>query len=315
MIVAVTGGSGAVGRRLVQRHLDLGDVVRVLSRRPATEMPETVRAYQGGLLSEVKVLAGFADGADVLYHCAAEIHDPIKMITVNVEGTRRLIRAARNKIGHWVQLGSIAVYGAPQCGVITEESPLCPIDVYGRSKAEADRLVIEAPEREGISYSVLRPAKIFGAGMNSQTNQILYRMISIIDQGLFFFIGKPGALTHYVHIDNVVEALIRCGRAHTAKNRVYNLSDDRLIEEFVAVIAGALGKPLPRLRLPEFPVRLLARVVGELPGFPLTERRVAALVNRAVFPCDRIQHELDYVHPVPVEQGLCELVRSWKQAA
>lgn len=288
--------------------------MRVLSRRPATEMPESVRAYQGDLLCDEKVLTGFADGADVLYHCAAEIHDPKQMIAVNVEGTRTLIKAARNKIGHWVQLGSIAVYGAPPCGTITEEAPLCPIDVYGRSKAEADRLVIEAAETGGGSYSVLRPAQIFGAGMN-KTNQILYRLISIIDRGLFFFIGRPGAVTHYVHIDNVVEALIRCARAHTAKSRVYNLSDDRIIEEFVAVLASALGKPAPTLRLPESPVRLLARVAGKIPSFPLTERRVASLVNRAVFPCDRIRHELDYVHPVPVEQGLCELVRSWKQAA
>ena len=107
---------------------------------------------------------------------------------------------------------------------------------------------------------------------------------------------------------------MRCGRERTDKNRVYNLSDDCTIDQFVAVIASALGKPFPRLRLPEPPVRLLARVFDRVPGFPLTELRVAALLNRAVFPCERIQHELGYKHLVPVEPGLRELVRDWKLA-
>lgn len=315
MIIAITGGSGSVGGRLVQRHLDLGDAVRVLSRRPSTKLPEPVRLYQGDLLSDPKILAGFADGADVLYHCAAEIHDRRNMFALNVEGTRRLMGAARNRIGHWVQLGSIAVFGAPQYGVITEETPLCPDNVYGQSKAESDKLVMEAAEEMGGSYSVLRPAKIFGTAVPGENNSILYRMISIIDKGLFFFIGKPGALTHYVHIDSVIEALVRCGCTQAAKNRVYNLSDDCTIEDFVGTISDALGKPIPRFRLPETPVRLLARVAGTIPGFPLTEQRVAALVNRAAFPSDRIRHELGYEHPVPVKQGLRELVGAWKQAA
>jgi len=313
MIVAITGGSGTVGERLVRRHLARGDAVRVLSRRPASGLPATTQPYHGDLASDETFLSGFADGADVLYHCAAEIHDEAKMAAVNVEGTRRLLTAARNRIRHWVQLSSIAVYGAPQSGGITEESPLQPIDVYGNSKAAADRLVIDAARKEGFGCSILRPAKIFGAGIDSETNRILYRMISIIDRGLFFFIGKPGAVAHYVHVDNVVEALMRCGDTRAGGSQAYNLSDDCTIEEFVTVIASALGKPCPALRLPEAPIRLLARLLGKVPGFPLTERRVAALINRARFPCGRIERETGYSHVVALEQGLRELVGAWKR--
>lgn len=144
---------------LVQRHLDRGDMVRVLSRKAVDGMPEAARVYHGDLSSDTQNPAGFADGADVLYHCAAEIHEPKRMIEVNVEGTRRLIRTARGRIGHWVQLGSIAVYGAPHSGVITEETSFQPIDVYGYSKAEADRLVIETAREGGFSCSIVRPSK------------------------------------------------------------------------------------------------------------------------------------------------------------
>jgi nucleoside-diphosphate-sugar epimerase len=172
--------------------LERGDVVRVLSRRVATGMSEEVQAYRGDLTSDAEGLAEFADGAVVLYHCAAETRDTSKMVEVNVEGTRRLVEAASNRIGHWVQLSSIAVYGAPQYGVITEETPSRPATAYGASKAEADRLVIEAGKRGEIACSILRPAKIFGDGMAGGNNQILRRMISIIDSGLFFFVGIRG---------------------------------------------------------------------------------------------------------------------------
>jgi nucleoside-diphosphate-sugar epimerase len=236
------------------------------------------------------------------------------MMEINVGGTGSLIAAARGKVRRWIQLSSVAVYGAPEAGVIDEETPPQPIDTYGRSKAEADRVVLEAAGQRAFTCAVLRPAKVFGAGIDSANNQILFRLFSLVDRGLFFFIGKPGALTHYVHVDNLVEALMCCG-SEPAANRVYNLSDDRPIEAFIAVVAVALGRKEPRLRLPEAPVRWVARTLGALPGWALDERRVAALVNRAAFPATRIERELGYGHRVPIEDGLRELVAFWRRHA
>ena len=312
MIVAITGGTGTVGKRLVGRHIEAGDVVRVLSRQGQPGLPPGVELHRGDLASEPAVLARFADGADVLYHCAAEIRDPERMMEVNAGGTGRLVTAAQGRVGRWVQLGSVAVYGAPEAGVITEDTPLAPIDVYGRSKAEADRLVLGTAERGAFAARILRLAKVFGAGTESANNEILFRLFALIDRGLFFFIGPPGALTHYVHMENVVDALVRCGRSAGPESRVYNLSDDSPIERFVAEIAGALGKSAPVLRLPERPVRWAARMCGLIPGSPLDDKRVAALVNRASFPITRARDELGYTHRVPVAAGVRELVSAWQ---
>jgi len=265
--------------------------------------------HEGDLTSATPSLAAFADGADVLYHCAAEIHDPQRMMDVNVDGTRRLVEAAAGRVRRWVQLSSIAVYGAPERGVITEETPPQPVDVYGRSKAEADALVQAAVARGSFSGSILRPTKVFGAGLDGGNNAVLYRLFSAIDRGLFFFIGMPGAMTHYVHVDDVIDALRRCAGAEASG--IYNLSDDCTIEEFVAVIAAALEKPMPRRRIPEPLARGLARVAGRIPGVPLDEKRVAAMVNRARVARERIERELGFAPVVPVAQGLRELVRAW----
>ena len=314
MIVAITGATGAVGRRLVERHVAAGDAVRALSRQEDPGFSPAVQIHRGELTSDADVLSSFVDGADALYHCAAEINEPARMMEINVGGTGNLIAAARGKVPRWIQLSSVAVYGAPEAGVIDAETPPRPIDTYGRSKADADRLVMDAAGQGAFSCTVLRPAKVFGAGIDSANNQILFRLFSLVDRGLFFFIGRPGALTHYVHVDNLVEALVCC-RSEPAANRVYNLSDDRSIEAFIAVVAAALGRKEPRLRLPEGPVRWVARTLGALPGWPLDERRVAALVNRAAFPATRIECELGYRHRVRLEDGLRELVAFWRRHA
>lgn len=307
MIVAVTGGSGFIGQRLVAQHLARGDSVRVLSRKERVEGCEGAKLYRGDLGDAATQLEPFAEGADVLYHCAGEIREPGRMRPLHVEGSARLLHCARGRIGRWVQLSSVGAYGLRRAGEITEATPLEPAGTYERTRAESDRLV----EGSGLPYSILRPAIVFGAGM---PNQSLYQMIAMIDRGLFCFIGRKGASANYVHVNNVAHALTLCAGKPGALGRVYNLSDHCSMERFVALIAGALGKPEPRLRLPEVLLRACARVLGRLPGFPLTPARVDALTNRSIYPITRIREELGYSHRVSMQQGIEELVTAWKSA-
>jgi nucleoside-diphosphate-sugar epimerase len=136
-------------------------------------------------------------------------------------------------------------------------------------------------------------------------------MITMINRGFFFFIGIPGASANYIHVDNVVEGLVRCGRARGNHFSIFNLSDHRTIEDFIAVIARELGRPAPMTRLPEKMVRWLAKIGACLPHFPLTESRINALTCRSVYSTERIERELGYAHPVSMEDGLRDLVQGW----
>jgi len=313
MIVAITGGTGFIGRGLVLRHLEKGDTVRVLTRQNANDagLPDSVLLYHEDLTKSAKKLRSFVEGADLLYHCAAEIRDSILMQTVHIQGTRNLIEAASGNIGHWIQLSSVGVYGPHFNGAVTEETPLNPVGIYETTKSESDNLVIEAAAQGAITFSMLRPSNVFGPSM---TNQSLFQMIAMIDKGFFFFVGKPGASANYIHVDNVVEGLIQCGEKDAARSQIYNISDCRTIEEFVAVIADELRKPVPKLRVPEMPVRWMARLCGRLPHFPLTGSRINALTNQSVYSIKRIQYELGYIHQVSMEEGLQRMVKAWKQA-
>ena len=250
----------------------------------------------------------FVEGADVLYHCAGEIRDATRMEATHVEGTRRLIEAAAGKVGRWIQLSSVGAYGRYSEGIVTEETEPNPRGVYETTKVKSDSLVEAAGAGGAFSHAILRPSNVYGGEM---ANRSLFGLIAMVQRGWFFFIGQPGASANYIHVDNVVEGLIRCGTMSSAQGGIYNLSDYCTMEEFVAIIAGALGANVPRARLPESPVRLLARCCEKFPGFPLTEARVDALTSRTIYLTDKIERELGYRHVVSMQDGLIELVESW----
>ncbi|MFZ5524126.1 MAG: NAD-dependent epimerase/dehydratase family protein [Pseudomonadota bacterium] len=312
MIVAVTGGTGFIGKRLVEHLVGRGDTVRLLTR--ASVIPgkhPLVEVHNCDLVTmNASDLSSILDGVDVLYHCAGQLTNPQAMRALHVDATRKLVEAASRRIGHWVQLSSVGVYGPVHEGAIDEDSAINPVGEYEITKAESDSIVANGAALAGFSYSVLRPSNVFGIHMR---NQSLFKMISMIDRGWFFYIGKPGASANYIHVDNVAEGLVRCGTMQAAHGMTFNLSGHCTLEHFAGVIAEALGRSAPSLRIPLPAARMMGAALGRVPGFPLTRSRIAALTNRSIYPISRIRHVLGYRHIVTMEEGLRELVAAYRQ--
>lgn len=313
MIVAITGGTGFIGKHLIVRHVARGDQVRYLTRKKATEDICGAFAHIGNLSSSIDELRQFVRGSDVLYHCAAELRNEAEMHRTNVLGTVNLLAAASGEIGRWVQLSSTGVYGSELHGDIHEDVEIKPVNAYEKSKAASDNLVYAAAEQQNLPCIVLRPSNVYGTDM---PNQSLFQLIRMIDKGRFFFIGKQGAVANYIHVENVVDAMLLCGTAGLPINgRAYIVSDHRTLEEFVGIIATSLEKGAPKKRLPESLVRTAVALAGLIPKFPLTSSRVDALTNRMVYRTDRIESELGYKNKISMEEGIGELARYWKNGS
>ena len=319
--VCITGANGFIGRRLVDELFQRGYSIRVLSRNSDSLFPNGVEVVAGDLTLSDCLLDQFLVGCGLIFNCAGEISNVKAMHLLHVNGTQRLIQAALEesvrsgqKI-HWVQLSSVGVYGSPQGSaktnrIVTEETAANPVGDYEITKSRADELVIQASESGLMTYSILRPSNVFGGSMK---NQSLFNMINIIDRGLFFYIGKSGASANYVHVDNVVEGLIRCGTLPLARGRVFNISDHCTLEHFVEVIATEIGRKSPWKRIPEAAACFLTATLGRLPYFLLTPSRVNALTNRSLYPISRIQKELGYQHVISMEDGLREIIEVYKK--
>ena len=143
MIVAITGGRGFIGSYLVKKHLNQGDEVRVLSRKKITQNNEA-QLFIGDLTEKDSDFVDFVDGIDVLYHCAGELNNESLMQKLHVDGTQSLINVSKGKVGRWVQLSSVGVYGPFRKGIITEKVQENPLGMYEKTKAKSEELVINS---------------------------------------------------------------------------------------------------------------------------------------------------------------------------
>lgn len=301
---AVTGATGFIGRHLVAQLLADGVQVRVLTRNPgaAASLLPAAEIHTGDLARNQPVPPAFCDGVDVLYHCAGEVRNPAAMHGLHVEGTARLLEVAIGRIGHWVQLSSVGAYGHVRHGRVDESSPCAPVGPYEITKTLADALVEDAARAGRLAASILRPSTVFGQDM---PNRSLAEWVDAIWRGRFFFIGPRGAVLNYVHVSAVVEALLLCGRAQAQGLATYVASEAMPIEDFVQVIAQAVGRPVPRLRLSVPAARAIAALGALRPGaFPLTRARIDALTSRAEYVSARLRRELGWQPALPLPAAL-----------
>jgi nucleoside-diphosphate-sugar epimerase len=318
MRVCVTGGGGFVGRRLLRRLREQGHEITVLSRSERAGFPEGVRVFKGDLTSAQCPVLELLEGCRAVFHCAGEVRDEQAMRALHVEGTRRLVDGALQECQrsgapmHWVQLSSVGAYGPPPGAVdvertVTEATATRPVGEYEVTKTLADELVKRAGERPGLTWTLVRPSNIFAADM---PNNSLRALGAMVRKGLFFYIGRPGAVATYVHVDDVVDVLLRCGTDERAQGQVFNLSNDCLLEEMMNGMAAALGVKPPSVRLPAGPVRLAAGVAVRLVRFPLTPERINALIIRTRYPYSKLERELGLTPRRSVPEAIGEVVRT-----
>jgi nucleoside-diphosphate-sugar epimerase len=157
----ITGGDGNVGPAIVERVRQMGDVV-IFDRGIGDDHEcETI----SGDVREFSVVDEACVDVDIVLHAAAITdlsqaeESPEQCFDVNVSGTYNVCKAAnRHDVQKLVFFSSREVYGRGNS--VTENAPLDPVNVYGRSKAAAEGIVRQI----GPSHLVLRTTNLFGTG-------------------------------------------------------------------------------------------------------------------------------------------------------
>ena len=309
MRIAITGGTGFIGEKLVQYHLQQGDLVHLLSRKLTIGYQHSnLKLFSGDLLDDSISFTEFLDGIDVFYHCAAEISDLNKIWNVNVSSTQKLISASRNKITRWVQLSSCGVYGDVRFGLVDETFPKKPIGLYEQSKSAAEELLITAHKAGFFELVILRPSNVYGENM---TNKSLFQLFSAVKKGIYFHLGFDQISANYIHVDDVVKALALCATNVNANGKIYNVSDYQSFDSLIYEVSKVLGVKNPSLRFPLPFIRILVNILEFIPNFPLTTTRVNALTSKVVFSNKKIENDLGFKHLVSPSDGIKKLVRYW----
>jgi nucleoside-diphosphate-sugar epimerase len=303
--IAITGGSGFIGKHLIPQLLSEKHEIRLATRKAHLATDAATGYFQVDLLTASDTeLESFLDGCEVLIHLAGETSDQSFMRPLHVDATRRLTRAAAAKdIAHWIQMSSCGVYGPVRSGVVVENSSKAPVGEYEVTKWESEKIVNDWAISNDRKVTIFRPSIVWSSTM---PNNSLRALVSVVRRKLFFFVGERGSIYPCVHVDDVVRAVSMSIQYHDRDIAIFNLSDNILIEDLIGTIASVTNSPVPTTRIPESWARMIATLPEFLPFLPLTRSRVNALSCRAEYCSAAARNILGWQPKKLLRDGLAE---------
>jgi len=312
MKALVTGATGFVGAAVARALSAAGWQVRVLARSGSNRSNLQSPAWEvvEGDLADLQSLERALEGCTGLFHAAADYRlgarDPAQLYRTNVEGTRRILSAARTAgVTRIVYTSSVATIGIPSDGSPGDErTPVAEshmIGHYKRSKYLAEEVARDAA-RTGMSVVIVNPSTPVGPGdiKPTPTGQLVLdaasgRMPAYVDTGL-----------NIVHVDDVAAGHLLAFERGRAGERYILGGEDMTLQTILGQIARLVGRAPPRIRLPYaavLPVAYLAEGFAKISGRSgrVTLEGVRMSRKRMFFSSAKAVSELGYRWRPPLQ--------------
>jgi dihydroflavonol-4-reductase len=319
-LVLVTGGTGFLGRALVERLLRHGDQVKALARSDASASALAAMGAEpvrGDVLDRDSLVAAMR-GCELVYHAAGAnafcLRNPSPMFEVNVRGSENVVHAAaRAGTRRLVYTSSAATLGEGSGTIGSEESPHRGwfLSDYERSKFEGEQTVLAAARETGLDVVSVNPASVQGPGRATGSAKLLLdyvngRIKAVVDSRLSL-----------VDIADCTEGHLLAG-ARGAPGERYVLSGATLsVREGLALVASVVGVDRPVRTLPPF-ITMAVATAAEAQGRirrsrPSICRELArTLIHGHAYDGSKATRELGLQY-TPVEETLRRTVDWWRE--
>lgn len=295
-ILAITGGTGFVGKRAIDLALAAGHSVRALTRRPQAELDGVT--WIEGALDTAEPLARLADGADAVLHIAGVVNAPDRagFAAGNIAGTQSVLDATRTAgVRRFVHVSSLAA-----------REP--HLSLYGWSKIESEAIVTAS----GLDWTIVRPPGIYGPGDMEMRD--LFRMAKTGIAAL-----PPGGRVSVIYVDDIASLLVTLATADTPAS-ILEPDDGQpggwSHAELIRAIGVAVGHKVMPLALPKAVLTIIARADQTFrgKGAKLTPDRVGYLCHPdwTIDPAKRPPSQL-WQPAIATPQGLAETA-AWYRA-
>jgi nucleoside-diphosphate-sugar epimerase len=310
-VILVTGANGFVGRALMAELAARKSSVRGAVRRSGAILPDCECVVVGDVNENTDWHDALGDATEVV-HLAARAHithetaeDSLAAFrTINTEGTFNLARqAAQAGIRRFVFVSTIKVNGEGRESAYAETDKPAPEDAYAISKWEAEQGLHVIAAQTAMEIVILRTPLVYGPGVGAN----FLRLMSALDAGWPLPLGGIINRRSLIYLGNLVDAIIVSLSHSEAGGKTFLLSDLEVVSttDLARRLAAALDTKPRLFALPRALIRQVAivfnkrRTVDRLWGSLFVDRR-------------KIQHELDWSPPFPMDIGLAETVKWYR---
>ena len=216
--ILITGSSGLVGSALVPALISRGvEITRLDITASGTD--------RGDVRDRDRVREAIA-GVHGVVHLAAVSRfmggerAPAVCWSTNVGGLRNVLELAASASARpWVIFASSReVYGQPDRLPVTEEAPLRPVNVYGRSKLEGEQLVVAA-QRDGVRACTIRLSNVFGA-LEDHADRVVPAFARAAVLGRELRVDGADHTFDFTHIDDVTRGIVALAELLSARGDV-----------------------------------------------------------------------------------------------
>jgi len=293
MSVLVTGGSGFIGRHVVQKLVERGFKVRVFDFvKPSIEIP-----FFKGDIRDYDRIKEAVSGSDYVVHLAAIVsvaeamEKPYDTVEINVIGTFNVAEACRrNGTEKLIYASSVAVYGEPRYLPVDEEHPLNPTNVYGATKLSGEAIIAGYHGNYGLKYTSLRFFNVYGPYMKSGPySGVILSFLNRIKKGMPLKIEGDGKQTRdFVYVNDVAESILKS-----------------IESEEVGPFNIGTGRELSIIEL----ANLLFKITGKETGLSFTDPRPGD-IRRSRADISKARSWLRWVPKFSIEDGL-RLTAEW----
>jgi nucleoside-diphosphate-sugar epimerase len=241
LAVLVTGATGFIGQRLVERLVRRGDPVATLVRSGKFPNPQ-VTVVSGDLTYPDFVFPD--DEYDVVYHLGAAWpgeKDKKVQRKVNYDGTVNLFSKVKDKAKFLVYVSGLGAFGDPKEKTIDENSNPNPNTEYAKIRLEAQKYLEDSCKEQRIPFSVAYLGDVYGNG-----GWFKSMMVERLKKGSFKIPGSGKYYRSFVHVDDVVSALVAIAEKNQV-NQSFVVTDSNPVpfSDFLSYLCTKLGVKMP----------------------------------------------------------------------
>lgn len=315
MRVAIIGGSGFVGTRLLERlRQQEGYSLKNIDKAPSALFKEIT--HIANVLDEEKITALLKD-TDLVVLLAAEHRDDVTPVSlyydVNVQGMRNTLKAMEaNGVKRLVFTSSVAIYGLDKDNP-DESFPADPFNHYGKSKWEAEQVLQEwYKTHEDWNINIVRPTVIFGERNRGNVYNLLHQIAS----GKFMMVGKGNNEKSMSYVGNVIAFIQFLIEQYREGYHVFNYVDkpDFTTKDLVALTSKILGKHIPSIQIP-YALGMLGGYCFDVLAFitrkklPISSVRVKKFCAVTKYDSTKMR-DSGFVPPYTLEEGLSRMLKA-----